>query len=140
MALLILLALPLVFAVAPTITSPDDQNIARGDSVTVRWTVTDADNTSGNYTVYWNGNAVTVGDWDNATAFAFDAGSSWAYNANHNLTVDAGDWISNITDTVFIKVGGQAFASVRIFAELLPLVILGSVLVLAIMQLRKVTP
>lgn len=128
MSLLLILVMPIAFAVAPTVNSPEDEDVTKWDTVTIGWIVSDADTASSTYEIFKNTVSVKNGTWTNATSIAYSAGSSWLQNTNYNFTINATDGSDNIQDTMYVKCGGIALGPIRLFAQCLPLIIIALML------------
>jgi len=88
---------------APTINSPSDQTNDWGTSPhTIGWIVTDAEQTSGSYTVYRNSSFYGSGTWNNHTSIDFDV--SRLPEGYWKMHIDASDGASNVTDDVYVNV------------------------------------
>jgi len=90
---------------APTVTTPSDDSTTYGTAVNISWTVTDAEQSTHNYTAYRNGTLFTSGNWVNATAFNVSCDFNPGY---WNVTLDAWDGTENVTDLVYINVTNTA--------------------------------
>jgi len=138
-SLLLILVIPLAFAVAPTINSPEDEDVTQWDSVTINWIVTDTDTASSTYEIFKNSVSVKNGTWTNATSIAYSAGSSWNQNTNYNFTINATDTTDNIQNTMYVKCGGISLGAIRTFVQFLPLIILAIVLSIVVGFLKGLT-
>lgn len=127
-SLLLILVMPIAFAVAPTINSPDDEDVTKWDTVIINWIITDADTVSGPYNISKDSISFKNGTWTNATSISFNAGSKWSQNTDYNFTIIANDTTTEIQDTVYVKCGGISLGPIRLFANCLPLIIIALML------------
>jgi len=128
-ALLLLLVMPIGFAEAPTINSPEDEDVTKWDTVVIGWIVSDVDSATGDYEIFKDEVSVKNGTWTNATDIAYLAGSSWKQNTDYNFTVSANSTNEDhIQDTVYVKCGGISLGPLRLFVQCMPLIIIALML------------